>query len=187
LDRVKGHDPEAWRRVVELYGPFVYSWCRRWDIEPSAAADVVQEVFQRAAGAIDRFRRDGAGTTFRGWLWTIARNQARDYFAARAKRPEAVGGTDFQARLAQLSAPLDERSGDAASPPDEAAACMRRAVDLIRSDFQPQTWLVFWRTTIDRQSSSEVAAELGISKGAVRQAKHRVLERLREQFAELLG
>jgi hypothetical protein len=27
LNRVKHQDPEAWTRLVELYGPMVYRWC----------------------------------------------------------------------------------------------------------------------------------------------------------------
>ena len=49
LERVKVHEPEAWERLVALYGPVVY-WCARESgIEAEDAADIVQEVFAAVA------------------------------------------------------------------------------------------------------------------------------------------
>ena len=56
----------------------------------------------------------------------------------------------------------------------------------MRTDFEPQTWQAFWRTTIQGESPSDVAAELGVSKWTVYKAKSRVLQRLRDEFDDLL-
>lgn len=186
LDRAKARDPEAWRKLVDLYGPFVYGWCRRWGIEPGDARDLVQEVFRAVAAGIDRFRHDQPGASFRGWLWTIALNAARKYSNARGRRPEAVGGTDLQMQLAQLPAPSEDAT-DAGAPAGEAAACMRRALEMIRGDFQAPTWQAFWRTAVDGESPAGIAQQLGLSAGAVRQARYRVLARLREEFGRLIN
>jgi RNA polymerase sigma-70 factor, ECF subfamily len=186
LDRAKARDPEAWRKLVQLYGPLVYGWCRRWRIDPDDAADVVQEVFWAVTKAIGRFSRSEPGATFRGWLWTIARTEARNYYAARGKRPQAVGGTDLQARLAQVPELLDEASDDT-PPAGEAAVCLRRALEMIQGDFQAQTWQAFWRVTVGGQPAADVARDLGMTRDAVRQAKHRVVARLREEFGSTLG
>lgn len=71
---------------------------------------------------------------------------------------------------------------------DEAgdlATLVRRAAALVRSEFEDHTWQAFWRTTVDGQSSVAVAAELGMSAGAVRQAKYKVLRRLRHELGDL--
>jgi Sigma-70, region 4 len=47
--------------------------------------------------------------------------------------------------------------------------------------------LAFWRVVIDERSPAEVAAELGITANAVRQAKSRVLRRLKEEMGELIA
>jgi DNA-directed RNA polymerase specialized sigma24 family protein len=39
--------------------------------------------------------------------------------------------------------------------------------------------------TLEKRTAAEIAVELGISKHAVHQAKHRVLKRLREEFEGL--
>jgi hypothetical protein len=45
LLRARAHDPEAWRRLVRVYGPLIYSWCRRAGLQAADAADVDQEVY----------------------------------------------------------------------------------------------------------------------------------------------
>ena len=82
-----------------------------------------------------------------------------------------------------------------ASPPEHGAQSgppqsgieqhfVHRALRMIESDFEPSTWQAFWRTTIDSQTAPDVAEELNMSPGAVRQAKHRVFARLREFLAD---
>jgi len=55
LERAKARDPQAWERLVELYGPLVYQWCRRWGISATDSQDVVQELFRAVASGIARF------------------------------------------------------------------------------------------------------------------------------------
>jgi RNA polymerase sigma-70 factor (ECF subfamily) len=61
-----------------------------------------------------------------------------------------------------------------------------RCVGLMRSEFEERTWRAFWRVAIDDRPATEVAAELGMTPGAVYIAKSRVLKRLREEFGDLL-
>jgi hypothetical protein len=44
--------------------------------------------------------------------------------------------------------------------------------------------LYFWRTVIDGQSSPQIAADLGLTPHAVRQATYRVLQRLRAELGD---
>ncbi|HUT93224.1 MAG TPA: hypothetical protein VMY37_27415 [Thermoguttaceae bacterium] len=34
LDRVRAQRPEAWQRLVDLYGPVVCRWCRQSGLRP---------------------------------------------------------------------------------------------------------------------------------------------------------
>src|SRR5262249_20600188 len=69
LDRVRAEDPEAWKRLVELYSPLIYSWARRPGLRNEDAADLLQEVWRAVAGNFGRFRREPGQGSFRGWLW----------------------------------------------------------------------------------------------------------------------
>jgi len=57
---------------------------------------------------------------------------------------------------------------------------LRQALDIIRREIQERTWDAFWRATVLEQSAADVGTELGMSEKSVRQAKYRVLCRLRE-------
>jgi RNA polymerase sigma-70 factor, ECF subfamily len=184
LERVQADDAAAWDRLVGLYAPLVFRWCRRWGLRDEDAADVFQEVFQAVATHVAGFRKEGPGDTFRGWLRTITHNKVRDYFRQRRREPEGVGGTDAQVRLAQVPAPeaADEDGGD-----DEQAErdLFRRALELIRGEFEERTWQAFWRTAVEGRATQDVAAELAMTPGAVRVAKSRVLQRLREEMGDV--
>jgi RNA polymerase sigma factor (sigma-70 family) len=92
LQRVKAQDGDAWRRLTELYGPTVYGWCRRAGLSPDDAADVGQEVFRAVVTAVDGFRRDQPGDSFRGWLCTITQNKIRDHWRRGAAVRTRPGG-----------------------------------------------------------------------------------------------
>jgi RNA polymerase sigma-70 factor (ECF subfamily) len=182
LERLRGNDPEAWRRLVALYGPLVLYWGRRSGLTEDDAADLLQDVFRSVTGAIGRFRRDRPGDTFRGWLWSISRNKLRDYFRDRDRHPVAAGGSEAQARFAEV--PEDEP--DSAPESEPSRALVHRALDVVRGDFEDRTWQAFWRTTVDGLAAADVAAELGLGLASVYQARSRVLRRHREELGGLI-
>jgi RNA polymerase sigma-70 factor, ECF subfamily len=185
LHQVRAQDAAAWRRLVQLYSPQVFRWCRRAGLCSQDSADVLQNVFLAIATRIVDFRRDSPEDSFRGWLWGITRFKIADHFRALQASPVATGGSTALAALNQVS--------DAAAPPDpdpsesdDHTQLLHRALDLIRADFAEHTWQAFWRCTLDGQPPVDVARELGMTLDAVYQAKARVMRRVREEFAELL-
>src|SRR5205823_757184 len=102
LDRVKAGDSAAWDRLVGLYAPLVYRWCRRCDLPEQEVADVFQDVFQAVASHIAGFRQDRPEDTFRGWLRTITQNKVHDHFRKVRREPGGAGGTEAQLRFSQL-------------------------------------------------------------------------------------
>ncbi|MBC8871767.1 MAG: sigma-70 family RNA polymerase sigma factor [Planctomycetes bacterium] len=180
IRRAQQEDPSAWERLSELYTPLVYGWARRAGLQTCDAADVVQEVFRSVFTRVVDFRKDRDTDSFRGWLWTITRNKLRDHFRRGRARPQAIGGSTVQARVAAVP----DQEWDAAEPPgeDSELELVHRALDLIRIEFESQTWQAFWMVAAEGRTSSDVAEELGISPGAVRQAKYRVLSRLRQEL-----
>jgi RNA polymerase sigma-70 factor (ECF subfamily) len=184
LDRVKADEAEAWDRLIGLYAPFVYRCCRRWNLPDQEAADVFQEVFQAVATHIGSFRKERQGDSFRGWLRTITDNKVRDHFRRLGREPAGEGGTEAQRRLSAVPADSITVNDD---PIDDRAerSLFRDALDLIRTEFEAHTWQAFWLTTVEGRAASDVAADLGMSPGAVRVAKSRVLRRLRQELGEL--
>ncbi len=184
LDRARARDDQAWRQLVDLYSPLVIKWCQRLKVGPEATADCIQEVFSAVARALDTYHPPGSIGAFRGWLWTITRNKLRD--AARRNRGHApaVGGSTALAVLQKLPEEISDLEEEPSAAGD-SAELTARALKQIEATFAPQTWQAFWRTVIDGLPTDIVAAQLDISPAGVRQARSRVLRKLRQQLLDL--
>ncbi len=171
-----------------MYGPLVYSWCRRAGLSPEDSGDVSQDVFATLVKKLDLFQNRRPGDSFRRWLKTVTNNRARDFYRDQRHRPQARGGTAAQIQMAAQPADehveLCEESDD--ERVEESNHLLRRATELVRADFEATTWQAFWQTVVEGRSTADVAAELHLSTNAVRVAKSRVRARLREELVGLL-
>jgi RNA polymerase sigma-70 factor (ECF subfamily) len=184
LERLKTQDAQAWRQLADVYGPLVYFWCRKHGVKSDDAADIFQEVFASVAVAIGRFRRDEQQGRFRGWLWTITRRKIQDHYRNLAVREEARGGTQTQQWLAEIPEQPDERGSDDEER-SQFSGLFARVLETVKAEFEERTWQAFWRVVVEKQPAPEVAAGLGMSANGTRQAKSRVLRRLRAVMGEL--
>ncbi len=179
LERLRStHDEAAWRRLVELYAPLLFSWARRQGIAEHDAADLVQEVFVALVQTLPGFLYDRRRGQFRSWLRTLLLNKLRDRKRRSAREEKA-----------RAAAGPGEDQPDAAAQYWEAEyqrEVSRRALQLLRSDFAAGTWQAFWETAVEGRPAREVARELGCSENAVYAAKCRVLRRLRQELAGLI-
>jgi RNA polymerase sigma-70 factor (ECF subfamily) len=182
LARARANDQDAWGRLTSLYRPLVAFWCRRARCPAEEVEDVTQEVFAAAAAGLAAFHRDRPGDSFRGWLRGITRNQVLLYFRRNQGRPPPVGGSEALGQVQNLPDLLVEPADDEA----EVSLVYRRAVEHVRGEFEQRTWDVFWRTVIEGLSPAAVAEEMHTTPGAVRQAKSRVLRRLKQEMGEVL-
>jgi RNA polymerase sigma-70 factor (ECF subfamily) len=186
LDLAKAGDALAWQRLEFLYTPLVRWWCRRQGVSRDQdVEDVTQEVFATVAAKLADFSQ-GATGSFRSWLYTITRYKAGDHYRRARARPAAAGGSDAQERLEELPAAAADSSGEREQV-SERAILVRRALELVRPEFQARTWEAVWRVTVDGQPPAEVAAALEMTAGAVHTAKSRVLGRLRQLLTDLLS
>ena len=184
LRRASQHDDRAWQELVDLYGPLISTWSRRAGADWQMTSDCIQEVFLVLANRLDTFRPTGQSGSFRAWLWSIARNKLIDLHRAANRHPPARGGSTAQ--LALQSVPAEQ--GWMRDEPTESVdveSLTRRAIEQVRSEFTPQSWRVFERTVVDGIETSIVARELGLSPSAIRQAKSRILRRLRQQLGDV--
>ena len=177
--RLCDNDSLAWNQLVELYGPLVFHWCSVSRIQSSDAADIMQEVFASAVKSIYRFE-SRPGHSVRGWLWTIARNKMNDHWRKQNRQDNAIGGTNAHWQMEQVPQTDDPPTGDV-----ETSRLLHRALNQIKDDFAAQTWAAFWQSAIEGRDTNSIAQELGLSPNSVRQAKSRVLRRLREQLGDV--
>jgi RNA polymerase sigma-70 factor, ECF subfamily len=183
LDQIRARRPDAWQRLVDLYGPVVYRWCRQLGVGRADAADIVQEVFAAVAAASGRFRRETPEHSFGAWLRTVTRSKTCDHFRRRRGLLDAEGGSNAQQRLLDLPESADESLSLSSNlTPD--ARFVHRVLEVVRAEFEPRTWDAFWRIAVDGQSPAETAAAMDLSLATVYQAKSRVLRRLRRELRD---
>ena len=181
LQRVQSQDPQAWRTFVDLYGPLIYAWGRRQGLSREDAGDMTQETFGAVARSIGQF--SAVGGSLRGWLWTVAHNKIRDHFR-RGVNDRAAGGTDMQVRLQELPGEPPQEPTDSADL-HELRNLLGRGLEQVQTEFEPRTWQAFVLTVLEAEDTTAVATKLGMTANHVRQAKSRVLRRLRDQLGEL--
>ena len=168
-------DHEAWETLVSVYAPVILKYARRCGLSEPDAEDLVQDVLCSVQGAIDRFGYDPQKGSFRGWLFTMARNRVQNLKKKRT-RAELTGGTVVRDMVQAAADPEDDH---ATWDREHQQQLFRWAVEKVRSDFRSTTWNAFWATAVDNRSAESVAEELGLSTGAVYVAKSRVTSRIR--------
>ncbi len=188
LGRLRADEPDAWGRLVYLYGPLIRSWAARRGVTGADAEDAEQEVFKAvAAGGLANFRRDDPSDSFRGWLFGVTRNVLLGLHRRAERQPRAAGGTAFREQLDAVPDPAHGgREEDGPESAADTAALYRRGLELVKSEFEARTWQMFHSHVVEGRSPADVAAEMGVTAAAVRQAKSRVLRRLREELGELM-
>src|SRR4051812_14344812 len=159
-------DEAAFGAIVERYRAPLLRYCLGF-VPPAAAEDALQQTFINAHAALTR--DDGrAPVSLRPWLYRVAHNAALN--VAR----------DPQAGLSELPEDLDgvERPDEAVQRRERFA----RVVGAVRA-LPPRQRQVIVRHALDGDSHERIAADLGMSAGAIRQLAHRARRTVREAAA----
>lgn len=171
-------DKLSWREFHDRYGQLLYRYARARGASHADAEDVVQDVEMYLFKAIEGFEYDARKGRFRGYL-----------------RSAVVHALGRRARQQGPAPVLDPQTFDYLAGQQEASADhqwerewqlhrLRWAMRSIAGEFEPATLKCFELHVLMDRPVAETAAELGISKASVYQARSRVLRRLKERLAE---
>ena len=186
LARINAGEDASWTRLIRLYEPLVRYWCMRWGVSDEELADLAQEVWLAIGPTLSGYQ-GGNGRSFRSWLRGVTHHKIQDWHRRQARQlAEAEGGSVALDRLEQFGADLDESDPGNYDEKAESQALYRRALLLVKDEFEPRTWNAFLGYAIEAKSAADVGAELGLSTASVRMAKSRVLNRLRQELGELI-
>lgn len=185
LEQLRLRKSDAWERFVRIYGPVIYSWCRRRGLNADDSSDVLQDALTAVMLHLSDFHRSSPNDSFKAWLAKITQNKVRDCFRRKQGKAVARGGTTAQLDLAEIPQPVEFIEENSQLGGHTTALLSQRALESIRVEFEPRTWNAFWRTTIEDQLPVHVAEDLQMSVPAVYVAKSRILRRLRQVLADL--
>ncbi|HVM31244.1 MAG TPA: sigma-70 family RNA polymerase sigma factor [Candidatus Limnocylindrales bacterium] len=169
-------DPRRFEALYRKYVAQVYSFALYELRNPHLAEDVTARVFTNALAGLGRFReRDAhphAASSFRVWLFQIARNAIANERRGQRRHPEA-----------SLDLALDVRSDDDPVAEvvhrDELAAAYR-ALEQLPEERRRALVLRF----VLELSTAEIGALMGRSEGAVRVLIHRALRTVGRSLPE---
>jgi RNA polymerase sigma-70 factor (ECF subfamily) len=183
LHRATLREAEAWNKLVSLYGPLVYWWCRRWGLQPSDAENVGQEVFMRVLEKLPDFRGAAGNGSFRGWILQIAHHCVVDHVRNQDLASQPAGGSDALEQLRQIPTPASQEKQQL---PEDQGLLLKQALALLQGQFSQRDIDAFSQLALFGRKPVEVAAALQIKTAAVYAIKSRIVRRLREEFHGLL-
>jgi RNA polymerase sigma-70 factor (ECF subfamily) len=166
-------DPDAFEPLYRRYVAHIYSLAYYETRDPHTAEDVTEQVFLKALAALPRFREEavGEGSTFKVWLYAIARNVIANERRQRRRHPASSLDEAFA-----LPAPDDP---SAAVEDRLEAERIWRAVASLPDDRRQALQL----RLVHELSAREIGLLMGRSEGAVRVLIHRALDAVRRQLA----
>lgn len=169
----------AWEDFVRLYRPAIYRLARGRGLQHADAEDLAQEVLTRVGAKAHGFDLSGKGS-FRGWLGKITRDMVIDRLRRRS-RDAASGDSAVQAQLSQM--PTREETTTLIRL-EVRRERLLQACEAIRFQFSEPVWMSFWLTAIEQQSIASVSKQLNRSQGAVRVARCRVMNRIKDEVTK---
>ncbi len=172
-------DSEAWAEFVEVYRPAVYQFACARGLQHADAENLAQEVLLGVARGIGAWSPDKERGRFRAWLFRIARNKTINLLTRPRYQPLGTGDTRTLRWLENQPAP-DEADGADLDLAYRRAA-LAWVIKKVRAQVSEKTWRAFWLTYIREAPVQSVAAQLGMSVGAVYIARSRVIARLNRE------
>ena len=96
LHRIKNQrDEKSWEDFVHHYSGYIYNIVRRMNLNHHDAEEIVQTVNLKIWSKIQDFDYDSTKGRFRGWLCTVASNEAKMFLRKKKRRiPELKRNDD---------------------------------------------------------------------------------------------
>jgi RNA polymerase sigma-70 factor (ECF subfamily) len=171
----EGRREDAWTVFQACYREVILGWCQRCGFDLHTAEDLTQEILIKLLDALPRHEHNPSRGRFRSWLKTVVLNVLADFRRRQLRRhePGGVGGSTALEWLGNLPS-RDAVEELSVAVHARAAACEAELLDRVRGRVEPTSWAAFSQRMVERRSAADIAAELGLTVGAVYKAAERI-------------
>lgn len=173
-------DKLSWQEFHERYGQLLYRYARARGASHADAEDVVQEVELYVFKAMADFEYDARNGRFRAYLRSAVVHALGRRANKQAHQPAAL-----DPQTLDYVADPKEASADARWEREWQLHRLRWAMRSVASEFEPTTLKAFELHVLAGRSVADTAAEVGLSKASVYQARSRVLKSLKERLTAM--
>jgi RNA polymerase sigma factor (sigma-70 family) len=175
LQKVRQHNQDAARALVEALYPLVIRIVRRHLPARSTEEDLAQEVFLKMFSRLDQYQ-PRAGIPFEHWVSRVAIRTCLDAARAETRRPEL--------RLSDLSedqnAWLEFMTADPSPPPDSSPTSARELLETLLAQLSPTDRLVIQLLDLEEKSVGEIARITGWGRSLIKVRAFRARRKLRK-------
>ena len=165
----------ALTQLMECYGDEIYRHCRQVTGNDALAADVHQTVFMQAFRDLPRF---GGRSSFRTWLYAIARNRCLDALKAQKRR---------RWRFLQGVDTSDQADAAPSAPSRLENHSQSRAMDAALNSLKPEIRIAVLLRYREEMSYEEMAEVCGVKAATLQARVQRALPKLKEALEKSGG
>ncbi len=183
MGRFQGGDRAAFASLVGRHKRPLYNFVLRLVRSPSAAEDLVQDVFVKVVQSAGDFKHESKFST---WMYTIARNLSIDHLRKMSHRQHP---SLDQAKGDEPDGPtLLDRTADTrpSSSAERTAIGVELGVRIVRGveDLPEEQREVFLLREVARLPFKDIAGITGVPENTIKSRMRYALERLQETLSE---
>jgi RNA polymerase sigma-70 factor (ECF subfamily) len=177
-------DQDSWKVFFDTYWRLIYSIALKSGLTEAEAQDVVQETIICVAKDINKFKRDRALGSFKGWLRNITRWRIADQLRKRNPNtseenisPENPGLPELSEIPDHVDAGLEKIWED-----EWQSNLMEAAMERVKRRVKEEHYQMFDLNVVRQWPASKVARTLEINVAQVYLAKHRILALIKKEI-----
>ena len=182
-------DQDSWKDFFDTYWRLIYSVAIKSGLTEAEAQDVVQETIISVARDIQKFKRDRALGSFKGWLRNIIRWRIADQLRKRTRASwgdDSKTGADLpRPDVAEIPDPAGEAAAESVWEEEWQANLLKAAMETIKPRVKEEHYQIFDLYVIKQWPVRNVARALGVNVGLVYLVKYRISALLKKEIRRL--
>lgn len=179
-------DQESWQDFFDTYWRLIYSFALKSGLTAAEAEDVVQETIISVAKNIQKFKRDRALGSFKGWLRNLTRWRIADHLRKRTNLAEAPvmvsedGSFEWEIPDIPASSEMESVWED-----EWRMNLMKVALQNVKNTVKEEHYQVFDLYVLKQWPAGKVAQTLGVNIGKVYLIKYRLEAMVKKEIRRL--